>query len=159
MEFLTRLVHLITKFNKWVAYITLTIMFPIVFVFSIARTLGYPIIGDIELVQFAMVLLIMGSLSITEASNSHISIGLIVDKFSAKAQFIVDFIVQILTILFCFVVCLAFVTNMNIDKSSALLAIPYSPFEIFVVIGFLGWLLESLLKLVIGIKERGRNIG
>ena len=50
------------------------------FFFYFKEAFGQPIIGDIELVQFTMVLLIMGALAITEQSNSHISIGLIVDK-------------------------------------------------------------------------------
>lgn len=159
MEKFKKIVRFITNLNKWVAFSALTIMFPIVFVFSIARTLGHPIIGDIELVQFGMVLLIMGSLAITEAANSHISIGLLVDRFPQKLQLVINFIAQILTISFCFVVCLAFITNMNYLQTSDLLKISYVPFKFFVIIGFAGWGLEAILKLILGVREGRGTVG
>lgn len=146
MNLFTQGIQLITNINKWVSYFTLMIMMVAVTYFSISRSLGHPVIGDIELVQFTMVLLIMGSLAITEQSHSHISIGLLVDKFPLRIQTAIDCISQLLILLFCFLVCWVFISRMNFLQASDLLKIPFYPIKIFVVIGFIGWGLESILR-------------
>ncbi len=123
-------------------------MLPSTTIFAISRTLGYPIIGDIELVQLCMVLLIVGSMAYTELTNSHISIGIIVDKFKPRTQKIFDVIGQFLTTVFCILICWVFISKMNFNSYSDLLNIPISPFKIFLIIGFFSWGLQSLLKLI-----------
>ena len=113
MDYILKFIQFITNINKWIAYFTLVVMMVAVTFFSISRSSGQPVIGDIELVQFTMVILIMGSLAITEQSNSHISIGLIVDKFSPRIQAAINCISQLLTLLFCFLVCWVFISKMN----------------------------------------------
>jgi TRAP-type C4-dicarboxylate transport system permease small subunit len=147
MNFILKFIQFITNINKWIAYSTLSLMMVAVTVFSISRSSGHPIIGDIELVQFTMVLLIMGSLAITEKSNSHISIGLMVDKFPPRLQAAINCISQLLTLTFCFLVCWVFISKMNFLQSSDLLKIPFYPIKILLIIGFIGWGLESLLRL------------
>ncbi|SEI89338.1 TRAP-type C4-dicarboxylate transport system, small permease component [Bhargavaea ginsengi] len=151
MELLQKPVRLLTNINKWIGLIALGLMFPAVFVFAVARTTGNPIIGDIELVQFVMVVLIMGSLSLSEATNTHISIGLFVDKFSPAMQRVMDFIAHLLTLAFCLLVCWAFLSHLKTQESD-LLGISYVPFKLFVIFGFLTWGLEALLKLVQDLK-------
>lgn len=146
MTLLLKVIQFITNINKWVSYITIVSMMLAVTYFSILRIVGHPVIGDIELVQFSMVLLIMGSLAITEQSNSHISIGIIVDKFPPRLQAAIDCISQLLTLLLCFLVCWVFISRMNFMQSSDLLRIPFYPVKIFLIIGFIGWGLESFLK-------------
>ncbi|MEC5424808.1 TRAP transporter small permease [Virgibacillus sp. C22-A2] len=153
MRFFINLTHYITKINKWVVFSTLVLLMPLVTFFAISRSLGYPVLGDVELVQFSMVLIIMGSLAFTESTNSHISIGIIVDKLPSFFQTIIDIIAQSLTIAFCFIICWVFIIKMNFLESSMLLGIPYYPFYILIVIGFAGWGLEAILKFLESIKK------
>ncbi|MFJ8234211.1 TRAP transporter small permease [Ureibacillus sp. NPDC094379] len=148
MNLVVQVVQFITNINKWISYFTIVLMMLAVTYFSILRTVGHPVIGDIELVQLAMVLLIVGSLAITEQSNSHITIGIIVDKFSPRLQAAIDCLSHILTLLFCFLVCWVFISKMNFLQASDLLRIPFYPVKIFLIIGFIGWGLEALLKFI-----------
>ncbi|MCM3766106.1 TRAP transporter small permease [Neobacillus niacini] len=153
MQLLIKVIHLITNINKWVSYITLIIMMIAVTYFSISRTTGHPVIGDIELVQFTMVLLIMGSLALTEQSDSHISIGLIVDKLPPRIQVAISCFSQLLMTSFCFLICWIFITRINFLQASDLLKIPFYPFKIFIIIGFCGWGLESLLRFIKSVRS------
>ncbi|NWQ42569.1 TRAP transporter small permease subunit [Bacillus sp. EB106-08-02-XG196] len=153
MDYILKFIQFITNINKWIAYFTLVVMMVAVTFFSISRSSGQPVIGDIELVQFTMVILIMGSLAITEQSNSHISIGLIVDKFSPRIQAAINCISQLLTLLFCFLVCWVFISKMNFIQTSDLLKIPFYPVKILLIIGFIGWGLEAILRLYKSIRS------
>jgi TRAP-type C4-dicarboxylate transport system permease small subunit len=153
MDYILKFIQFITNINKWIAYFTLVVMMLAVTFFSISRSSGQPVIGDIELVQFTMVILIMGSLAITEQSNSHISIGLIVDKFSPRIQAAINCISQLLTLLFCFLVCWVFISKMNFIQTSDLLKIPFYPVKILLIIGFIGWGLEAILRLYKSIRS------
>ena len=136
----------LTMINKWVAFWTLVLMMAFVTVFSIARLLGHPIVGDVELVQFGMVLTIMGSLSYTQSSDSHISVGIIVDRFPRKVQFIIDIISSLTILIFCVLIAWIFIAKLNTNQTSSLLKIPFWPFKLFLIIGLLGWGLEAVLS-------------
>ncbi|WP_223634522.1 TRAP transporter small permease [Planococcus sp. 4-30] len=152
MNYVKSLVSFITNLAKWISFSMLIVMVPLVTYFSISRSLGYPVIGDIEIVQFSMVVLIMGSLAYTEAAGAHISIGVIADRFPEKVQLALDFLAQVLTILFCFIVCWAFIVKINFDQTSDLLNLSFVPFKVFLVICFIGWALEAAMKFI-------RNVG
>lgn len=156
VKLFTRIVKFITNMTKWISFIMLIVLVPLVTFFSISRSFGVPIIGDIEIVQFSMVVLIMGSLAYTERMNSHITIGLLVDRFPAKVQIVLDFIAQLSTIVFAFIVCWAFTSKVNLTQTSDMLNISFVPFKIFLVICFIGWALEALLKFI-GIVENYRT--
>lgn len=148
MKGLTDIIHGITKITKWISFWLLVLMVPMVAYFSISRTLGYPVIGDIEIVQFSMVILIMGSLAYTESANAHITIGLVVDRFPLSVQKFLGLLAHLATILFCFIVCWAFISKINPLQQSDLLGISFVPFKVFLVICFIGWALEALLKFI-----------
>lgn len=148
MKYFTWIVTFITNLTKWISFFMLIILVPLVTFFSISRSFGVPILGDIEIVQFSMVILIMGSLAYTERTNSHITIGLLVDRFPAKVQIVLDFIAQFCTIVFAFIVCWAFTAKINLTQTSDMLNISFVPFKIFLVICFIGWALEALLKFI-----------
>lgn len=153
MNYAKHLVSFVTNFAKWISFSMLIVMVPLVTYFSISRSLGYPVVGDIEIVQFAMVVLIMGSLAYTEAAGAHISIGVIADRFPAKIQLALDFLAQLLTLVFCFIVCWAFVVKINVGQTSDLLNLSFVPFKVFLVICFIGWALEALVKFTRNVRE------
>jgi TRAP-type C4-dicarboxylate transport system permease small subunit len=143
-----------TQLNKWLAFISLTIMMFLVAICAIARGLGKPIVGDVELVQLSMVAIIVGALSYTEHEKAHISIGLVVDNFPKKVQYFFDLISAILTAIFAFLVAYVFIIKLDFVQSSTLLKVPFFYFKVLLIIGFAAWGLECMKN----IYENVRNI-
>lgn len=115
-----------------------------------ARFLGHPIIGDNEIVQFNMVILIVFGLSYTEMKNGHISIGILVDRFSPYLQRILDMVARVLTISYCFLVVSSFIYKFAAGLwSSELLRVPFMPFKVLMIIGFALWGLEVFRKTIL----------
>ncbi|KKK36897.1 hypothetical protein WQ57_16795 [Mesobacillus campisalis] len=162
MNLFMKTVNSITAVNKWAAYIIAYVMVGMVFIFAAARTVGSPIVGDIELVQFTMVLMIVFSLAYTEKTDSHVSITLIFDRLPAKVQLVLLLLARVLTLLFCAIVCWVFISKMNYLSTSSLLGIVFYPFRILLVIGFFAWGLEAfrmfLLELARGKKDASLGI-
>lgn len=136
-------VNYITAANKWAAYVVAYVMVAMVFIFAISRTFGTPVIGDIELVQFTMVLMIVFSLAYTEKTDSHVAITLLFDRLPSKLQLVLVLLSKILTLLFCLLVCMVFISKMNYNSTSSLLGIAYYPFRILLIVGFFAWGLEA----------------
>src|SRR5690625_581781 len=108
----------------------------------ICRALFKPVVGDTEIVKLGMVALIMFGIAHSQAEDSHISIGLFVDKFNRKTQQIIDIIAYLSTCLVCFIISfvsfnIAINNMMNFSKTTDLLAIPLYPFRFIISIGFL----------------------
>jgi TRAP-type C4-dicarboxylate transport system permease small subunit len=152
MAVINKIVQMIVDVNKWISYGVLVMMMIFVGIAAFSRGIGYPIIGDVEFVQFGMVLVIVGSLAFTEETNSHIAIGIIVDKFPQIVQTLLDILAQILTIIFSFVVAYVFLIKLNFMQASTLLRIPFYPFKILLIIGFIAWGLVAIKKLIQSIK-------
>ncbi|MCM3587859.1 TRAP transporter small permease [Mesobacillus maritimus] len=158
MKLLMKTVDGITAINKWAAYGIAYLMVAMVFIFAAARTLGSPIIGDVELVQFTMVLMIVFSLAYTEKTDSHVAITLIYDKLPAKFQLVLRLVAKILTLLFCFLVCWVFVSKMNYLSTSSLLGIVFYPFRFLLIIGFFAWGLEAFRLFIVELaKVKGKE--
>ncbi|PWA08769.1 hypothetical protein DCC39_14270 [Pueribacillus theae] len=153
MNFIVKTIDYITALNKWLAYAIAFLMMFVVSLFAITRSIGHPIIGDIELAQFIMVLLIVTSLAFTEKTDSHVSIDLIFDRFPRKMQALLIFLAQLLTAVFCFMICWSFIAKMNFGSNSSVLGIPFYPFRILLIIGFFAWGLEVLKKLFLNFKR------
>lgn len=148
MRVFEKIVSFVTNINRWVSFCTLSLMMVAVAYFCLSRFFGYPVIGDVELVQTGMVMLIAGSLAYTEKQNAHISIGVIIDSAPVLVQKIVDAVGYTLVALFCFAVSWVFIFKMNFIYTSTLMHIPQYPFKILIVIGFFSWGIEALLKLL-----------
>lgn len=150
----------ITNVNKWAAYFVAYLMVAMVSAFAVARTLGHPIVGDIELVQFTMVLMIVFSLAYTEKTDSHVSITLLYDRLPLMCQLILKLTAKILTIVFCCLVCWVFLSKMDFSSTSSLLKIVFYPFRILLIIGFLAWGLEAFHRFLDELKEykKGKEI-
>jgi TRAP-type C4-dicarboxylate transport system permease small subunit len=148
MGFLNLAIRRIIDVNKWISYWVLVLMMIFVGVAALSRGIGFPIIGDVELVQFAMVMTIVGSLAYTEHTNSHIAIGIIVDRFPEKVQMVFDIIAQIFVIFFSLIVAYVFIIKLDFVQASTLLRIPFYPFKILLIIGFVSWGIVALKKLM-----------
>ena len=148
MNLFTKLVTLVVNANKKIAFVTMVLMMLTVTVFSISRSLGFAMLGNIEIVQFLMVLLIVSSLAFTEKENSHIAIGIIVDHFPPIIQRILNLIAYTLLFVFCTLIVWSTFVKIDFDKASDLLRIPYYPFKILIIIGFFAWGLVAIRKFI-----------
>lgn len=117
---------------KWLALATLGLMVLLITVGVVGRAFGKPIIGDVELVQVMMVIVIAAGLAYAQSENAHISIGLVVDKFSPRAQSFVAWAGDLMTCGVCAIVGWVYlgagITGMSgFSRSTDMLEIPTTP--------------------------------
>lgn len=153
MKFLTKYIQILTNITRYIALITMISMVVFITFAVISRALFTPIIGDVEIVQLGMVVLIMCGLAYTEQIKGHIAIGLIVDKLSNKTQRIMDIFSSLLTVAVTLVIGMIYIEvtlnhKNHMQLSTTLLEVPYYLFDIIIVIGFVMWGLEALLNLI-----------
>jgi TRAP-type C4-dicarboxylate transport system permease small subunit len=147
---LIKTVDWITDITKWIANVTMALMMTFISFAVISRAFNFPIIGDVEIVQFGMVVLIMFSMAYSQREDAHLAIGFIVDRFSPRIQTIFDVLAQSLIFLICIVIGWVFFgdARKNMIESSTLLEIPFYVFKYVISIGFIMWGLQSLLKII-----------
>ena len=117
----------------------------------ISRNLGTPVVGDVEIMQLGMVVLIMFALAYSQKEEAHISIGLLVDRFPEKIQQIADVISYFFTFIICLIIgWVSFNKGLNSMEGNVrttdLLGIPHVPFRFIIAIGFAMWGLEALVR-------------
>lgn len=139
----------------YIAYISLTLMMLFVGVAAVARALHKPIIGDIEIVQLGMVILIAGALAYTEYKNGHVEVGIIVDHFPSTIQKILNIFSLVLTVIFSLTVAYAFYTKFDAQHSSVLLGYKFYPLKILLIIGFIAWALMAIQKITVLLRMKG----
>lgn len=150
---LKEIINKLTNITKWLALATMGFMMFFIAIGVISRALYKPILGDVELVQLGMVVLINCGLAYTETVKGHISIGLIVDRLSEKTQKWLDIFAYIVGLMICiifsYVYFQVFMNHLTTRKlSTDLLNIPYYPFDLLISFGFLLWGLQLSLKII-----------
>jgi TRAP-type transport system small permease protein len=163
MSILTNIVQSLTTSAKWIALTTMGIMMSFITIGVISRALGYPILGDVELVQIMMVILIMFGLAYSQSKDAHISIGLLVDRFPTRIQILFDIIIYTITFIICIFISWVYVGVgiKNMTESiitTNLLHIPHYPFNFIISIGFFLWAMEALLKVLKSITKLNKKI-
>lgn len=148
MAIFDRFAEYVSKGIAWIAYASLAIMMVFVGVAAVARALHRPIIGDIEIVQLCMVVLVAGSLAYTGFRNGHVEVGIIVDNLPSMFQRILDIISQICVIAFCVICAYSFIINFETEQTSILLGYKYYPLKILIIVGLLAWAIVALQKIV-----------
>ena len=153
MKTIGKTIELLTNITKNIALFLMALMMLFISFAVISRALFTPVVGDVELVQLGMVVLIMCGLAYTEQVDGHIAIGLIVDRFSEKVQKVFTAIANLLTAIVTLVIGFVyFEVAMNhknhMQLSSSLLDIPYYPIDFIIVLGFTLWGLQALFKMV-----------
>ena len=81
MEKIENLIAYITNIGKWIAIITMAGMIVFTTFAVISRNFHHPIVGDVELLQLGMVVLIMFGLAYSQRQEAHVAIGLLVVVF------------------------------------------------------------------------------
>ena len=139
----------------YIAYISLMLMMVFVGVAAVARSFNKPIIGDIEIVQLGMVILIAGSLAYTEYKNGHVEVGILADHFPSTVQKVLNIFSLVLSVIFSLTVAYAFYTKFDAQHSSILLGYKFYPLKIMLIIGFVAWALMSIQKIIVLLKMKG----
>ena len=153
MKGFSKVVNTLTNIPRYIALTAMAFMMFFITFAVISRLLSFPIIGDVEIVQIGMVILIMCGLAYTQQAGGHISIGLIVDKFPIKVQKVFDiisnFLTTAVTLLIAFIYFEVAMNHKNhMQLSTSLLDIPYYPIDFIIILGFTMWGLEAFLRLI-----------
>lgn len=155
------LVDILTAVCKWFSCIAAGLMVIIITVVVGGRFINQPISADVELIQFAMGVLVMTALAFTEKTNGHVTVGLIVDHLPASMQALLDVVAVLLTFFVCAIIgwvnlITAWEFLTQYARTSDYLSIPFWPFKIVVGVGFWLWGLQALVKIP-GIAYRARH--
>lgn len=134
---------------SYFAYASLVVMMLFVGVAAVARALNMPIIGDVEIVQLCMVILVAGSLSYTEYRNGHVEVGILADHFPKGLQKFLDIFSLTLTVVFCLIAAYAFITKFDTHHSSVLLGYKLYPLKALLIVGFISWAIMALQKITV----------
>ena len=129
------------------------VLMPFITVGVIGRyVFNKPILGDVEIVEFVMVAIVMCGLASTQAHEHHISVKLVVDRLHPKVQAVVDIfnflIVIVILMLIAYQSYEQAVFAFHNGESSDIIEIPVFYFRFLVPLGFLAWALESFLKVL-----------
>lgn len=153
MNWVNKIIRTLSYTGKWIALATMSLMMIFITYAVIYREFFTPVVGDVELVQLGMVVLVMFGLAYSQAEDAHISIGLLVDRFPQRIQYMFDIIAFLLTFVICLIIGWvnfeAAVKDMTgMSRSTDLLEIPFYPFKFIIAIGFVLWGLEAFLKVI-----------
>lgn len=168
MKGLANAIHTLSLLTKWGAILVVMFMALLITLSVLSRELlNAPVLGDYELVQLMMVAVIALGLPYAEYINSHVTIGLLVDRLSLRSQQLIDLFVHLLVF-----ACVMFIGTIQLLSSleemsgmfamkTPILSIPQYPFQFFLAIGFYFWGLERLLKFIyalIGLFDGGQPV-
>src|SRR5699024_586770 len=132
MNFIIKLISKISELLKYSSAITLLILSIFITISVILRAFNNPITGDYVIVQLLMVILVMTGLPYTQQIKGHVSIDIIVSRFSNNIQIIFDIVAHIFTILVGFTIgsvnILTAIDRYNDSREVDLIHIPIYPF-------------------------------
>lgn len=153
MKTFSKIVNVLTTITRYIALVSMTLMMFFITYAVVSRALFTPIIGDVEVVELGMVILIMCGLAYTQQIGGHIAIGLIVDKFSERKQLLLDVFASLLTAIVTLLIGYIYIHvalnhKNDMQLSTNLLEVPYYIFDFIIVLGFVMWGMEGLLKFV-----------
>lgn len=134
---------------SYIAYAVLVLMMIFTGAAAVARAFHHPIIGDVEIVQIGMAILVACSMAYTEYRNGHVEVGILVDRFPSKLQKILDIFSLCLTVIFCVIVAYAFYAKFDMQHTSVLLGYKFYPFKALLIIGFIAWALMAIQKIIV----------
>lgn len=154
------------KVNKWlinvlgyIGMIFIGLLMLIIAAGVIFRLLGNPIMGSVELAEIFHLVLIMFSFAYTQYAKEHITISLVVDRFSEKIQKLFDGIALLLTTTVCLFFSFTFlVISTHTTETTLLLDFPYSILKIIISIGFFAWGFTSFIQLLVEWKSKRTEV-
>jgi TRAP-type C4-dicarboxylate transport system permease small subunit len=150
---ITKTINILTWITRYIALTTMVFMMLFIAFAVFSRLLFTPTVGDVELVQLGMVVLIMCGLAYTQHVEGHITIDLVVKKLPEKVQRILDVFACLMILIVTIIIAYIYIDVANkhmteMKLSTNLLGIPFYPFDYIIVLGFVMWGLEAFLKLI-----------
>ena len=152
MLFFLRCVNWASAIFRWGAVATVAAMALLIVYAVLMRAVATPVGGEHELIQLMMVAMVMLGLAYTQQQQSHITIGLLVDRFSPRWQAAADLLGALLVFASCGVigwanllVAVDYATEM--PMSTDFLSIPLYPFQFAVGLGFWLWGLQAVSRI------------
>lgn len=145
MNKIAALIRMLTKICGWMAVGSAVFIMCFTAVAIISRKAFVPIYGDVEIVQVALLILLMSAVSYTQFKEKHVSVGLITDRFSPKVQEVFKLLGHLVTLGVCILIAYFFwgFAVQEYAKSyhvaTDLLDIPFYPLKFAIFIGFGIW--------------------
>jgi TRAP-type transport system small permease protein len=158
MEKISRGIRFITTIASYVGFAMLIIMMLFLSCASILRSVGHPILGDIEVTSLLIVITIFMGIPFTQSIDGHIKIGILVDRLPMRFQKFTDIMSSFLT--FCVASMIGIVyyqTAMRYlienPKFTDLLNFPLYPFKFLIMLSAVLWALECIPTFINDIKS------
>lgn len=154
MNHLAKVIRGLSTVSRWGATVTIFLMMVLIAFTVVSRgVFNAPIVGDYELVQLMMVIMVGLGFSHAEAVDAHVKVGLLVDRFNKKAQAVVDILGYTVVVVICFIIgTIQFEAALEALSSfmvtTSILGVPHYPFQFLLGFGFFMWGLEALLKVI-----------
>ena len=147
-----RFLNWVTEIFRWGAVTTVAAMMLLIAYAVLMRAVATPVGGEHELIELMMVAMVMLGLGYTEKERSHITIGLLVDRFSPRWQAAADLFGALLVLASCgmigwanLLVAVEYATKS--PMSTDFLSVPLYPFQIAVGLGFWLWGLQAVSRI------------
>lgn len=152
-----KILNSISKLSIGIAMMSCLLMVLVTFVGVVCRLMGIEFLGNVELVQILLLILILFSMSYAQSKDRHIAIGIIVDKFPKRIQKVFDLVNYMATAVFCFLVAYAFFHEMmeqyTVTKGTTdIFTIPLYILKLVVAIGFICWGIEAIHRIIVRTK-------
>ncbi len=144
----------LTKICGGVSYVS---MFALLFAMAVTvidivmkLTISKRVLGNIELVELSMVVMMFLCFSKTQLENGHVRVDLFINKFPPKVRCIVNGCIQCIVALFSIFMLIQSFKQISVvsaaGTSSQVLHIPYPPFYVLLSIGFALFTLTLILS-------------
>ncbi|TAK66916.1 MAG: TRAP transporter small permease [Betaproteobacteria bacterium] len=149
MGFFLRFLNWITDIFRWGAVATAAAMALLIAYAVLMRAVAEPVAGEHELIELMMLTMVMLGLAYTQKQQGHITIGLLVDRFSPRWQAAADLLGALLVFASCGMIGWANL-QMAVEyatespMSTDFLSVPLYPFKIIVGLGFWLWGLQAV---------------
>jgi TRAP-type C4-dicarboxylate transport system permease small subunit len=163
MKIWNNLVKIIHNINQWAFYFSLVILLlMIVFVaadVSGRYIFGKPILGDMEIQEYMMVLLVFLGLGVCTRDKQHVYVEILVQHFKGRKSAFIFGLGYLLSAIFLGLIVWQMVKNglveliSPIGAVSTVLSIPKAPFILFAALGVTLMVLELIIDTIVNLKK------
>ncbi|WP_138416329.1 TRAP transporter small permease [Aquibacillus sediminis] len=148
MKTVSKGLDIIVRALKWIGMICMVAVMLVITIGVISRLLGTPILGSMEMAEIIHYVLIMCSFAYTQSLREHISIGLLVDRFSPHVQVVFDKISYLIGFTICMIISYVFiVAAFDANRTTLLLGFPHNVLKWIAFVGFMAWGMVNVQQL------------
>jgi len=161
IDYFIRIVHSLSKVFNQVALVGLLAMMLLASGNVIVRLFYKPILGTFEIVGFLGSVVVFFAVAYTQVQKGHISVAIVVSRFSQRTQAIIGVITYSFSIILCLLIAWQSILIANDLKQggelSHTLRIPFYPFVYGVTACCVLWSLVFLIDLFNSIAQAVRK--